>query len=92
VVTPTVVDPGFHAEWTARARTLLAETVAKGLPAEEILQTCRSVLDNCVFADTRRLPVLLVGLFLLDGTISDGDSITAATFLIVMVVSHFLRD
>jgi GntR family transcriptional regulator len=45
VVTPTVADSPFRADWTARARTLLAEAVAKGLPADEILKTCRSVLD-----------------------------------------------
>jgi DNA-binding transcriptional regulator YhcF (GntR family) len=45
VVTPAVADPLFHADWTARARTLLAEAIAKGLPADEILRTCRSVLD-----------------------------------------------
>jgi GntR family transcriptional regulator len=46
VVTPTAADSAFRAEWTARARTLLAEAVAKGLPADEVLQTCRSVLDS----------------------------------------------
>lgn len=46
VVTPTVADPPFPAEWTARARTLLAEAVARGLPADEVLKTCRSVLDS----------------------------------------------
>jgi len=46
VTTPPVADPPFHAEWTARARTLLAEAVAKGLPADEVLKTCRSVLDS----------------------------------------------
>ncbi|MCV7402861.1 GntR family transcriptional regulator [Mycobacterium fragae] len=46
VVTPTPADPAFRAEWTARARTLLAEAVAKGLRADEVLQTCRSVLDS----------------------------------------------
>jgi DNA-binding transcriptional regulator YhcF (GntR family) len=46
VVTSTVADPPFHAEWTARARTLLAEAVAKGLPADQVLQTCRSLLDS----------------------------------------------
>jgi DNA-binding transcriptional regulator YhcF (GntR family) len=51
VVTPTVADSPFHAEWTARARTLLAEAVARGLPAEEVLATCRSVLDS--FATTQ---------------------------------------
>jgi DNA-binding transcriptional regulator YhcF (GntR family) len=51
VVTSTVAAPPFPADWTARARTLLAEAVARGLPADEVLQTCRSVLDSF---DTRR--------------------------------------
>jgi DNA-binding transcriptional regulator YhcF (GntR family) len=46
VVNPTAADPPFHTEWTARARTLLAEAIAKGLPADEVLATCRSVLDS----------------------------------------------
>ena len=46
VVTSTVADPPFPAEWTARVRTLLAEAVARGLPADEVLQSCRSVLDS----------------------------------------------
>ena len=46
VVTPAVADPSFHAKWTPRARTLLAEAIAKGLSADEILSTCRSVLDS----------------------------------------------
>ena len=46
VVAPAVADSPFHAEWTARARTLLAEAVAKGLPADEVLRTCRSTLDS----------------------------------------------
>jgi DNA-binding transcriptional regulator YhcF (GntR family) len=46
VVTRTVADPPFRADWAARARTLLAEAVAKGLPADEILKTCRTVLDS----------------------------------------------
>lgn len=46
VVTAAVADPPFRADWVARARTLLAEAVAKGLSADEILQTCRSVLDS----------------------------------------------
>lgn len=46
VVTPTVADPPFPAEWTARARTLLAEAIARGLPADEVLKTCRSILDS----------------------------------------------
>jgi DNA-binding transcriptional regulator YhcF (GntR family) len=44
VVTATVADPSFRAEWTARARVLLAEAIARGLPADEVLATCRSVL------------------------------------------------
>ncbi len=46
VVTPTAADPPFPTEWTARARTLLAEAVARGLPADEVLKTCRSILDS----------------------------------------------
>jgi DNA-binding transcriptional regulator YhcF (GntR family) len=46
VTAPTAADPPFHAEWTARARTLLAEAIARGLPADEVLATCRSVLDS----------------------------------------------
>ncbi|GAA1690858.1 GntR family transcriptional regulator [Fodinicola feengrottensis] len=46
VVTLTVADPPFRADWTARARTLLAEAAAKGLPPEEVLATCRSMLDS----------------------------------------------
>lgn len=46
VVSPTVADSPFRAEWTARARTLLAEAVARGLSADEVLTTCRSVLDS----------------------------------------------
>lgn len=45
VVTAGVADPPFLADWTARARTLLAEAVAKGLPAGEVLGTCRTLLD-----------------------------------------------
>lgn len=46
VVTSAVADSPFRAEWTARARTLLAEAVARGLPASEVLETCRSLLDS----------------------------------------------
>lgn len=46
VVTATAADPPFPAEWTAKARTLLAEAVARGMPADEVLETCRSVLDS----------------------------------------------
>jgi DNA-binding transcriptional regulator YhcF (GntR family) len=46
VVTSTAADPAFRAEWTARARTLLAEAIVRGLPADDVLATCRSVLDS----------------------------------------------
>jgi DNA-binding transcriptional regulator YhcF (GntR family) len=46
VVTVTAADSSFHSEWTARARTLLAEAVAKGATADEVLANCRSVLDS----------------------------------------------
>jgi GntR family transcriptional regulator len=46
VVTATAADSAFRAEWTARVRTLLAEAVAKGSPTNEVLTTCRSVLDS----------------------------------------------
>lgn len=52
VVTLTAADSQFRADWTARARTLLAEAVAKGLPTQEVLMTCRSVLDS--FGATQR--------------------------------------
>lgn len=46
VVTRMVAEPPFDAEWTARARTLLAEAVARGLSAEDVLASCRSILDS----------------------------------------------
>ncbi|WP_442543367.1 GntR family transcriptional regulator [Arthrobacter sp. KN11-1C] len=46
VVTTTAPDPLFGAEWTSRARTLLAEAVARGLSSEEVLESCRSILDS----------------------------------------------
>lgn len=51
VVTATAADAPFRAEWTAKARTLLAEAVAKGLAADEVVAACRSVLDS--FATTQ---------------------------------------
>src|SRR6201995_873237 len=35
VVTSAVADAPFRTDWTARARTLLAEAVARGLPPDE---------------------------------------------------------
>lgn len=46
VVVATPADSAFRADWTARARTLLAEAVARGWPADEVLATCQSVLDS----------------------------------------------
>jgi DNA-binding transcriptional regulator YhcF (GntR family) len=46
VVTTAVSEPPFPADWAARARTLLAEAVARGIPADEVLETCRSLLDS----------------------------------------------
>jgi DNA-binding transcriptional regulator YhcF (GntR family) len=46
VVIATSADAAFRADWAARARTLLAEAVARGLPADEVMRTCRSVLDS----------------------------------------------
>jgi DNA-binding transcriptional regulator YhcF (GntR family) len=46
VVTTAVAEPPFPADWAARARTLLAEAVARGIPADEVLETCRSLLDS----------------------------------------------
>jgi DNA-binding transcriptional regulator YhcF (GntR family) len=56
VVTATVADPPFPAEWTARARTLLAEAVARGLPPDEVLKTCRSLLDSFSTTQPEDLP------------------------------------
>ena len=46
VVIATAADAAFRAEWRAKARTLLAEAVARGMPAEEVLATCQSTLDS----------------------------------------------
>lgn len=46
VVTSTIADSAFREDWTARARTLLSEAVARGLPADEVLTTCRSLLAS----------------------------------------------
>ncbi len=46
VATAPVAESPYREEWTAKARTLLAEAVAKGLPADEVLHICRSLLDS----------------------------------------------
>ncbi|MEO5316806.1 GntR family transcriptional regulator [Pseudarthrobacter sp. CC12] len=45
VVTAPATDQ-LPADWTARATTLLAEAVARGLPADEVLRACRTLLDS----------------------------------------------
>jgi DNA-binding transcriptional regulator YhcF (GntR family) len=52
VVTATAAAPPFPSEWTAKARTLLAEAVARGIPAEEVLKTCQALLES--FGATQR--------------------------------------
>lgn len=56
VVALTDAGTPFLAEWTARARTLLAEAVARGVPAEEVLTTCRAVLDSFGSAPPEEMP------------------------------------
>ena len=46
VVIASAADDAFHADWTERARTLLAEAVAVGIPADEVQTICGSVLDS----------------------------------------------
>ncbi|MDQ0768058.1 GntR family transcriptional regulator [Pseudarthrobacter defluvii] len=46
VVTAAATDQLISPDWTARARTLLAEAVARGVPAEDVLQVCRTLLDS----------------------------------------------
>jgi GntR family transcriptional regulator len=56
VVTGTAADAAFRADWTARARTLLAEAIARGLSSDEVLQTCRTVLDSFPTAQSEETP------------------------------------
>jgi DNA-binding transcriptional regulator YhcF (GntR family) len=56
VVTATAADEPFRTDWTARARTLLAEAVARGLSADEVSKTCRSVLDSFPTAQPEDTP------------------------------------
>ena len=46
VVIASAADASFRADWTARARTLLAEAVARGVPTDEVLTISRTVLDS----------------------------------------------
>jgi GntR family transcriptional regulator len=43
--------PGFADDWTARARTLLAEAVANGMPADEVLDRCGALLTTFTEGD-----------------------------------------
>jgi DNA-binding transcriptional regulator YhcF (GntR family) len=56
VVTATAAAPPFHSEWTAKARTLLAEAVARGIPAEEVLKTCQALLESFGAAQRKDTP------------------------------------
>jgi len=38
--------PGWEEDWSKRLRTLLAEATAQGLPAEDVVQHCRDILDG----------------------------------------------
>ena len=51
VVTAAATDQLLPSDWTARARTLLAEAVARGMPADDVLQACRTLLDSFGAAD-----------------------------------------
>jgi DNA-binding transcriptional regulator YhcF (GntR family) len=54
VVGPVAADDAFTADWSGRARTVLAEAVAKGLSADEVLATCRALLAGFGEHDERR--------------------------------------
>lgn len=51
VVTAAATSQLLPSDWTARARTLLAEAVARGMPADDVLQACRTLLDSFGAAD-----------------------------------------
>lgn len=46
VVTAAATDQYLPSDWTAKARTLLAEAVARGIPADDVLHACRTLLDS----------------------------------------------
>ena len=46
VVTAAATDQVLPSDWTARARTLLAEAVARGIPPDEVLRTCQALLTS----------------------------------------------
>ncbi|GAB3267893.1 GntR family transcriptional regulator [Sinomonas notoginsengisoli] len=56
VVALTDAGAPFRAEWAARARTLLAEAVAAGVPPEEVLKACRAVLESFGSTQTEEMP------------------------------------
>lgn len=43
-------EDAFVEEWSARLRTLLAEAVAQGLPAEELLELCAALVGGFAHA------------------------------------------
>jgi len=53
VVVAATADEAFRGAWQARARTLLAEAIAKGVPSDEVVATCRAVLDGFSVVRTR---------------------------------------
>jgi GntR family transcriptional regulator len=42
-------DPGWAQDWTSRARTLLAEAAAQGMPAEDIVRECQAAITEFAF-------------------------------------------
>lgn len=46
VVTASAAEQLLPSDWAARARTLLAEAVARGVPADQVLQTCQALLAS----------------------------------------------
>jgi len=56
VVTAAATDQLLPSDWTARAKTLLAEAVARGMTADDVLQACRTLLDSFGAADQEDTP------------------------------------
>ncbi|MFF1881884.1 GntR family transcriptional regulator [Pseudarthrobacter sp. NPDC058196] len=56
VAAAAAADPVFHAEWTARARTLLAEAIARGVPADDVLAACQTMLASFHTPQTKDSP------------------------------------
>jgi GntR family transcriptional regulator len=39
-------EPGYPDDWASRARTLLAEAIAHGMPADEVIDRCRQIVTG----------------------------------------------